>query len=94
MSKRVIGYVLIAVAIVGLVAAFGSVDLVGSRPFGETRTTYHSPFEMYGFLGGISRAYTFGGLRLRAVATVLVAVGLVGTGLLIFGGKAKEPPAS
>lgn len=94
MSKRVIGYVLIAVAIVGLVAAFGSVDLIGSRPFGETRTTYHNPFEIYGFLGGLSRAYTFGGLPLSTVATVLVAIGLVGAGLLIFGGKAKEPPVS
>lgn len=94
MSKRVAGYVLIAAAIVGLVVAFGSVSLVGSRPAGATRTTYHSPFDLYGFLGGFSRAYTFGDLPLSMVAAVLVAVGLVGAGLLLFGEKRKEPPAS
>ncbi len=92
MSKRVIGYVLIAVAVVGLIAAFASVPV--SRFGLGTNAVVISPFERYGFLGGLSTARTFGGLPLNMVATVLVGVGLVGTGLLIFGGKAKEPPAS
>lgn len=91
MSKRVIGYVLIAAAIVGLIAAFGSVPL--TRVGTGTPVTMLSPFERYGFLGGLSRARTFGDLPLNIVVTILAGVGLVGAGLLIFGGKANKPPA-
>ena len=78
MSQRVLGFVLVAVAIVGLIAAFGTLDETGMRGF-----------RAYGAVWSLNNAQTFGSMPLGLVTAALAAVGLIGIGLLVFGKPSK-----
>lgn len=73
MSRSVLGYTLIAVAVVGIVASFGTLDLSGA--IGMQR---------YGIAWGLSNALVLGTLPLGLTVAALLALGLVGLGLVVF----------
>lgn len=74
MSQRSLGFVLISAACVGLIGAFSGVDEFTARAM-----------KVYGLVWALSTGQTFGGLPLGLISAALIAVGLVGAGLLIFG---------
>ena len=76
MSKSLLGYVLIAVAVVGIIAAFGTLD--SNSAIGMQR---------FGLAWGLGNGKAFGVLPLGLTVAALVAVGLIGVGLNIFGTK-------
>lgn len=77
--QRVIGYALIAVAIVGLIATFSTLDTASARWF-----------SLGGLSAGFSLGTSFFGLPVGLVVAALVGIALIGAGLLLFGGK-REP---
>jgi len=77
---RVTGFILLAAAIVGLVAASSSLDQRGAALLSTGNLAL-------ALRVGVVEAG--GGLRFGLVATVLIAVALVGVGLLLFG-KRRE----
>lgn len=76
MSQRLIGFVLLAVAIAGIVFAFAGIDRWSAQVMSAR-----------GFMAGFQMATTYGGVDLGIVVGALVAVALVGVGLLVFGKK-------
>lgn len=72
--QRIIGYVLIAVSIVGLIATFSTLDLQSAGWFARG-----------GLSAGLSLGKSFGGLSVGLVVAVFVGIALLGAGLLIFG---------
>jgi hypothetical protein len=74
MSQRIIGFVLLGVAVVASVVAFGGMDARGAALMSQR-----------GFAEGFRAATTYAGLDLSLVISALIAVGLVGVGLIVFG---------
>lgn len=78
MSQRVLGFVLVAVAVVGAIVAFGALDERGERGL-----------RAYGVVWALNNARAFDAMPLAPVAAVLAGVGLIGVGLLAFGKSGK-----
>jgi hypothetical protein len=75
-NQRVLGFMLIAASIVGVIAALAGLDQRSSAGLAQ-----------YGIGFVISRGVTFGELPFGFVLAAFVAITLAGVGLLIFGKK-------
>ena len=78
MSRSVMGFALMAISVVGILASFGTLDSTGAIGL-----------DHYGLAWGLSNARAFGSLPLGLTVAALLGIGLVGAGLLVF--RKSEP---
>lgn len=83
MSRSVVGFGLMALSVVGIIASFGTLDSTGAIGL-----------DYYGLAWGLSNARAFGSLPLGLTVAALLGIGLVGAGLLVFRKRESTTPHS